>query len=293
MKTKTKKAGIAVQTASALTTASTPAAPPAIEDANMSAAQSYAVTTEKLLMMPSAQNGRVLQAWAGVGAGNTDLSTIADELRKSSKALIGGDMKAVEAMLYDQAVALQAIFTTMAIEASKADHLSRLDPLLRLALKAQGQARATLETLAMIKNPPVVYARQANISNGPQQVNNGTFQTSDSAHAVKEISAPTELFQEQRHEQPMDPGATCTPCRADVRTDTHLAAVGAIDRPQDRRRKGAQQEQPLPRRTAAPAARGNAGAAVRDVRSSGGARSAVGPGSSVPSMRAQRRGTQA
>jgi len=33
----------------------------------------------------------------------------------------------------------------------------------------------TLETLATIKNPPVVFARQANINNGgQQQVNNGT-----------------------------------------------------------------------------------------------------------------------
>ena len=43
----------------------------------------------------------------------------------------------------------------------------------RLALKAQAQCRATLETLATIKNPPVVYARQANIAAGRQQVNNG------------------------------------------------------------------------------------------------------------------------
>lgn len=34
--------------------------------------------------------------------------------------------------------------------------------------KAQSQCRATLETLAAIKNPPVIYAKQANISNGPQ-----------------------------------------------------------------------------------------------------------------------------
>jgi len=31
----------------------------------------------------------------------------------------------------------------------------------------------TLETLATIKNPPVVFARQANVNNGGQQVNNG------------------------------------------------------------------------------------------------------------------------
>jgi hypothetical protein len=44
---------------------------------------------------------------------------------------------------------------------------------MRLALRAQNQCRATLETLAAIKNPPVVFAKQANIANGPQQVNNG------------------------------------------------------------------------------------------------------------------------
>jgi hypothetical protein len=40
--------------------------------------------------------------------------------------------------------------------------------------KAQNQCRMTLETLSTIKNPPVVYAKQANIAHGPQQVNNGT-----------------------------------------------------------------------------------------------------------------------
>jgi hypothetical protein len=43
---------------------------------------------------------------------------------------------------------------------------------MRMALKAQAQCRATLETLATIKNPSVVFARQANIAQGPQQANN-------------------------------------------------------------------------------------------------------------------------
>jgi len=47
------------------------------------------------------------------------------------------------------------------------------EPYLRLALKAQSQSRASIESLAQIKNPPVVYARQAYLANGPQQVNNG------------------------------------------------------------------------------------------------------------------------
>jgi len=43
-----------------------------------------------------------------------------------------------------------------------------------MALKAQGQCRTTLETLAAIKNPPVLFAKRANIAHGPQHVNNGT-----------------------------------------------------------------------------------------------------------------------
>jgi hypothetical protein len=53
------------------------------------------------------------------------------------------------------------------------EYIKAADTYLRLALKAQSQCRATLETLATIKNPPIVYARQANIANGPQQINNG------------------------------------------------------------------------------------------------------------------------
>ena len=44
---------------------------------------------------------------------------------------------------------------------------------MRLALKAQAQARSTAEALAVIKNP-MPYIRQANIAHGHQQVNNGT-----------------------------------------------------------------------------------------------------------------------
>jgi hypothetical protein len=67
---------------------------------------------------------------------------------------------------------------------------------MRLALKAQGQCRATLETLAAIKNPPVVFAKQRNISHGHQQVNNGAApltSTHASANAAKPESEQTKL----------------------------------------------------------------------------------------------------
>ena len=74
-----------------------------------------------------------------------------------------------------QAHALQAIFMNLARRATTQEYMKHCETYLRMAMKAQNQCRMTLETLATIKNPPVVVARQANINNGgQQQVNNGT-----------------------------------------------------------------------------------------------------------------------
>ena len=93
---------------------------------------------------------------------------------------------------------------------------------MKLALKAQNQCRMTLETLAAIKNPPVIYARQANFANGPQQVNNGVI-----PHAAKNESAPNELFENKHGEgEWLDGGAP----REAIGSDPAKAAVGAINR---------------------------------------------------------------
>jgi hypothetical protein len=69
-----------------------------------------------------------------------------------------------------QAVTLNAMFTQLANQSIQSQYVEHLDRYMRLALKAQGQCRATLETLAAIKNPPTVFARQANIAQGLQAV---------------------------------------------------------------------------------------------------------------------------
>jgi hypothetical protein len=74
-----------------------------------------------------------------------------------------------------------------------------------MAMKAQNQCRMTLETLSTIKNPPVVYAKQANIAHGPQQVNNGTVPS----RAEEKINSPNKLL-EPSNEIPMDTGAPGT-----------------------------------------------------------------------------------
>ena len=84
-----------------------------------------------------------------------------------------GDMRPVEGMLYRQAKTLETMFTSLARRAANQDSLKQFQVNLTLALKAQAQCRATLEALAEIKNPrPVQFVKQANMTTGPQQVNN-------------------------------------------------------------------------------------------------------------------------
>ncbi len=83
-------------------------------------------------------------------------------------------MRTVEAMLYGQAMALETLFTSLARRAVSQDYMAQLQAYLTLALKAQAQSRPTLEALAEVKNPrQVAIVKQANISGGHQQINNG------------------------------------------------------------------------------------------------------------------------
>lgn len=111
--------------------------------------------------------------------GDLSLTDMVAALRTHGEAVNRGDLQAAERMLNAQAVALNAIFGELARRAAlnMGTHLPATETYLRLALKAQSQSRATIETLAAIKCPPVVFARQANINNGgQQQVNNGASQ---------------------------------------------------------------------------------------------------------------------
>jgi hypothetical protein len=121
----------------------------------------------KLAMDPSVNAALVIEKF-GDHFGDQDLAALTLELSDSKN-----DLRGCEAMLYSQALALQAIFVNAAIRVTEQEWFSNCEAYMRIALKAQSQCRATVETLATIKNPAVVFARQANIAQGPQQVNNG------------------------------------------------------------------------------------------------------------------------
>ena len=94
---------------------------------------------------------------------------------------------------------------------------------MRLALRAQSQCRTTLETLAAIRNPPIVYARQANVTTGPQQINNGT----ETPSRAREIESKQTQLLRTDHGEWMDIGTAVAAGGADSQMET----VGAVNRP--------------------------------------------------------------
>ncbi|ONM81032.1 hypothetical protein B0B24_01470 [Pseudomonas aeruginosa] len=83
---------------------------------------------------------------------------------------------------------------------------------MRLALKAQNQARATLQTLGELKAPKqIAFVKQANIGN-QVQVNNDSSPTR--TRAKKKTKAPNELL-EVEHGERLDTRAAGTAGGAD------------------------------------------------------------------------------
>lgn len=164
--------------------------------------------------------------------GELSLTDMVESLKAAGKRVNANDMAQSEQMLTAQAVALNSVFGEMCRRASLnlREFPEATERYMRLALKAQSQCRATLETLATIKNPPVVYAKQANIAN-MQQVNNGSGAFSEASHAPAhgEIEQ-SKLLEEQHGSTLMDVGAAT----AAARGYQPLEAVGAVNRAEER-----------------------------------------------------------
>jgi len=124
--------------------------------------------------------------------GESDLTETVVAMREKAEKVQAGDLSDMEEMLTAQATALDSIFTEMARRAAlnMGEYINAADTYMRLALKAQSQCRTTIEALAEIKNPrPVAFVRQANISHGPQQVNNGVQAGDAPAHGNNPIQS--------------------------------------------------------------------------------------------------------
>ena len=193
--------------------------------------EDQAVAIARTVLRPTVQAAVTLKEY-GKSYGDLDLGGLIDSLTEQTRASSDGDLKRAEAMLTTQAHTLDAIFNNLARRAINAEYMDNLDRYLKLALRAQSQCRATWEALATIKNPPVAgYVRQANISHGPQQVNNAPNAPAGAPRAGENPNLQNKLLEENDGER-LDPGTACTPGRA----DQAMAAVGEIDRAEDRDR---------------------------------------------------------
>lgn len=183
----------------------------------------------RMAMMPEVNAAAIMHVMNCTG--EPDLGELIDKLLKAGDAVTKGDMGHAERMLAAQAHALDSMFSSLARRARAQDKLPQYEAHMKFALRAQAQCRATLETLATIKNPPVVFAKQANIAAGHQQVNNGLPAP---VACGKNEKPQTELL-EPPHEKPewMDAGTA----RAAVHRDPPLETVDAIHRPANAGRK--------------------------------------------------------
>lgn len=189
----------------------------------------------KLATRPSINAAAVMVSYSSpLGIAHDDLGALMDQLGEDVKDVWAGDMTRAEAILFGQAHALQAIFMNLARRATAQNHMKNWEAYLRMAMKAQNQCRMTLETLATIKNPPVVFARQANINNGgQQQINNRSERAPGVASAQAAFeSVAHDKIPKQQHGERLDVVAA----RPADKTASHLAPMAKVQRTASDRR---------------------------------------------------------
>lgn len=178
----------------------------------------------KAVLGPSLQGAVTLQQANAPTMGELDLLALSDELREQADEIRAGKLGKAEAMLMTQASTLDALFHGLTRKALAAEFMPQFEGYMRMALRAQSQARATVETLAEMKHPrPVLIARQANVTTGPQQVNNGV--PADGSRTKQSENRPTELLGASDGER-LDRGTT----GAAGGSHPALATVDAIHR---------------------------------------------------------------
>lgn len=173
-----------------------------------------------------------LQSYSTPQFGDLDLTALVEELSAQTKTIRAGNLEAAEEMLLAQAHTLQALFHELARRAgmNMGEYINAAETYMRLALKAQSQCRATLETLATIKNPPpVTFVRQANVAHGPQQINNVPQPSQDPASRARESENPQNKLLEQQNGERLDPRKA----QAAIRDHSTVAAMAEVHRADD------------------------------------------------------------
>lgn len=162
-----------------------------------------------------------------VTMGETDLNETIYAMKEKIAKVNAGDLSNLEATLTAQTVSLNAIFNEMArrAAANMGEYMSATETYMRLALKAQSQCARTIEVISNMKNPPIVYAKQMNVANGNQQVNNGV-NPNLSSHAEKTINLQSELLEANNGSKKMDSRTA----KATITKDNAMATLDKVYR---------------------------------------------------------------
>jgi hypothetical protein len=191
-----------------------------------------ATTSAQHLTRPDVVSATVIDAYQ---PGQHDVNALADEVGRQIEAVNRGDLSRAEGLLVAQAHALDRVFATLIIRATQQKLLPQWEVHMRMALRAQNQCRATLETLVALKFPSAVFTHQANINHGgQQQVNNGVTTRPPLAPRVPESEVGPSKLLEADHGQRLDTGAK----GARGGADPQMATLGTVDRPENRRGQG-------------------------------------------------------
>lgn len=171
--------------------------------------------------------------------GPDELGELHKELKQTVERTKAGGTDQADSLLTAQAVSLNQIFIELARRSAlnMGEYPRAAETYMRLALKAQSQCRTTLESLAEIRNPrPVAFVKQANIANGPQQVNNGeaVYQAEYEVPRAEVETQQTKLLEENANVTRLDTRASGKAGRG----DTALEAVGAVHGAADDRGQG-------------------------------------------------------
>jgi hypothetical protein len=189
-----------------MTKPKTPAANPKALNLTRPPGQTEAQALSRAALRPAINGASVIEAYQGNLMGkDVDLGELVAGLSESCREVKDGNLFTLEAMLLSQATALQTMFASLARRAATQEHLRQYEAFMGLALKAQAQSRATISALVDLKYPrQATFVKQANISHGPQQVNNGAAAGADPAHSAhgKKTESEQNKLLEADHGQP-------------------------------------------------------------------------------------------
>ena len=128
------------------------------------------------LLQPTLKNAAAASAFTSKMLGSElelpGIGDYADHVHIASRDAAGGDMAMASKVLAAQAITLDSMFAELARRAAMnmGEYISAAERYGRLALKAQSNCRATLDTLAKLHQPREQTVRHVHVNEGGQAI---------------------------------------------------------------------------------------------------------------------------